>query len=93
MSRLDPGHKHTNASMVKLLGESGYIVCSTPIEAKAPGSGTWSMWERGGDIIWLVQYRDQEPELRGRKEPFPIIDPKTLGVRNPNIQQDGSADE
>lgn len=82
---IDRGHQHTNASLRALLGEAGYLIASTPARS-LPGESTWQMWSRGSDVIWFVVYPDKSPELRERKTPFNIIDPKTLGVRNPNIQ-------
>lgn len=77
----DAGHQHTNASMRKLLGEAGYIESTSP--KIAAGNTQWSMWERGGDYLFLSE-ETSRPILLDKKENE--VDPHTLGVRNPNIQ-------
>lgn len=95
MSFLDPGHKHTNASLRKLLGESGYIEQPKPINsAPTVVYGNASLWQRGNDRLWLIETTDmRDPWLQDARVQDGKVDPTTLGVRNINIQNDGSSDE
>lgn len=81
----DASHIYTNASLRKLLGESGFIEDKMTIPVTL---GVISIWRRGKDVIRMIEYKDQAaPILTENKLPFNQIDPSTLGVRNPNVQQ------
>lgn len=75
---------YTNASLRKLLGEAGYIESKKGVASSTEARVT--IWRRGIDALWLIETRENQEPYLTEIGSTNRINPKMLGVRNPNIQ-------
>lgn len=82
---------HTNYSIRKKLGEIGFLQQGQELTYPF---GSMSSWQRGVQVFKLFEPTrgGQAPQLMDMDTDEPV-DVDKLGVRNPNIQNDGSPDE
>lgn len=86
----DP-RKLTNAYIRQKLGEAGFIESQFP--SHRDNMGNVSTWSRGLVTLRLFEYQDNSaPRLYNADTGEEIFEDQ-LGVRNENIQNDGSPDE
>lgn len=80
----------TNQSIRKVLGEAGFIEqADRDIHVR---DRKVSIWKRFNETLLLTEFGNDASPYVQREDGTPV-NPDLLGVRNPNIQNDGSPDE
>lgn len=85
----EDGDKWTNVTLRQLLGEKGFIE-RAHFEYILSNH---TLWDRGLESVVLIEYRDNSSPILKTTDTGYEVDPATLTVRNPLIQNDGSSDE